>query len=103
VWAWNATLALVCGDAVIWKPSSRTPLTALACQGLLLAAMAEAGDVPPGLSQVLVGPAATGLALADHPDVALLSATGSTAMGRMAPRVAARFGAACWSWAATTG
>ncbi len=93
VWAWNATLALVCGDAVIWKPSSRTPLTALACQGLLLAAMAEAGDVPPGLSQVLVGPAATGLALADHPDVALLSATGSTAIGRtLAPRVAARFG-----------
>ncbi len=93
VWAWNATLALVCGDAVIWKPSSRTPLTALACQGLLLDAMAEAGDVPPGLSQVLVGPAATGLALADHPDVALLSATGSTAMGRaLAPRVAARFG-----------
>jgi aldehyde dehydrogenase (NAD+) len=93
VWAWNATLALVCGDAVIWKPSSRTPLTALACQSLLLAAMAEAGDVPPGLSQVLVGPAATGLALADHPDVALLSATGSTVMGRaLAPRVAARFG-----------
>lgn len=93
VWAWNATLALVCGDAVIWKPSSRTPLTALACQGLLLAAMAEAGEVPPGVSQVLLGPPAVGLALADHPDVALLSATGSTAMGRhLAPRVAARFG-----------
>jgi len=93
VWAWNAALALVCGDAVVWKPSSRTPLTALACQGLLLDAMAEAGEVPPGLSQVLVGPPAVGLALADHPDVALLSATGSTAMGRsLAPRVAARFG-----------
>ncbi len=93
VWAWNAALALVCGDALVWKPSSRTPLCALACQGLLLEAMAEAGEVPPGLSQVLVGPAALGSALADHPDVALLSATGSTAMGRsVAPRVAARFG-----------
>mgnify|MGYP003824422113 FL=1 len=93
VWAWNAALALVCGNAVIWKPSSRTPLTAQACQGLLLAAMAEVDEAPPGLSQVLVGPAAVGGALADHPDVALLSATGSTVMGRsVAPRVAARFG-----------
>ncbi|MBS0348374.1 MAG: aldehyde dehydrogenase family protein [Proteobacteria bacterium] len=93
VWAWNAALALVCGDAVVWKPSSRTPLCALACQGLLAQAMAEAGDVPPDLSQVVIGPGTLGTALADHPDVALLSATGSTAMGRsVAPRVAARFG-----------
>lgn len=93
VWAWNAALALVCGNAVVWKPSSRTPLCALACQGLLTQAMAEAGDVPPDLSQVVIGPSALGTALADHPDVALLSATGSTAMGRsVAPRVAARFG-----------
>ena len=93
VWAWNAALALVCGDPVIWKPSSRTPLTALACQALLEAAMEEAGEVPDGLSQVVVGPTRVGRALADHPDVALLSATGSTAMGRsLAPRVAGRFG-----------
>ncbi len=93
VWAWNAALALVCGDSVIWKPSSRTPLTALACQGLLLEAMAGVDEAPPGLSQLLVGAAGMGGALADHPDVALVSATGSTAMGRsLAPRVAARFG-----------
>jgi aldehyde dehydrogenase (NAD+) len=93
VWAWNATVALVCGDPVIWKPSEKTVLTALACQALLVRAAEECGFDPAGLSQVLVGGAEIGQALADHPGVALVSATGSTAMGRaVGPRVAARFG-----------
>ncbi|WKB53597.1 L-piperidine-6-carboxylate dehydrogenase [Eleftheria terrae] len=94
VWSWNAALALVCGDPVIWKPSEKTPLTALATQALLERALQRFGaDAPEGLSQVLIGRAALGEVLADHPKVALLSATGSTRMGRaVAPRVAARFG-----------
>jgi len=93
VWAWNTALALVCGDAVVWKPSEKTPLTALACQALLTSVAAELPEVPPGLSSVLLGGSAVGAALADNPLVALLSATGSSAMGHaVAPRVAARFG-----------
>ena len=97
VWAWNATLALVCGNPVVWKPSEKTPLTALACQSLFEQARARfdaSGDpAPAALSQVLNGGAALGEALADDPRVALLSATGSTRMGRaVGPRVAARFG-----------
>lgn len=93
VWAWNTALALVCGDAVVWKPSEKTPLTALACQALLAAVAAELPEAPAGLSSVLLGGSAVGTALTDNPEVALLSATGSSAMGRaVAPRVAARFG-----------
>ncbi len=97
VWAWNAALALVCGDPCIWKPSEKTPLSALATQALFeraLAAYGAAGHAAPAhLSQVLIGRADVGQALVDHPQVALLSATGSTRMGRVVgPRVAARFG-----------
>ncbi len=93
VWAWNTTLALVAGNAVIWKPSEKTPLAALASQALLQQAMREHGDAPQWLSQVCVGDRAAGLALVDDPRVALVSATGSTRMGReVGPRVAARFG-----------
>jgi len=93
VWAWNACLAFVCGDAVVWKPSEKTPLTAVAVQALFERAAARFGDAPPHLSQVVHGARETGEALVDHPKVALVSATGSTAMGRaVAPRVAARFG-----------
>ncbi|CAN5526293.1 aldehyde dehydrogenase family protein [soil metagenome] len=92
VWAWNAALALVCGDPVIWKPSDKTPLTALACQALLDRAIADVG-APADLSQVVLGGIEAGDALAAHPDVALLSATGSTAMGRqVAGRRAPTFG-----------
>ncbi len=92
VWSWNAALALVCGDAVVWKPSEKTLLTALACQALVAEAARRVG-APAGISSVLLGRAAVGEALvADH-RVALLSATGSTRMGRaVAPRVAERFG-----------
>ncbi len=92
VWSWNTAIALVCGNAVVWKPSEKTPLTALACQALFERAAAEFG-APPGLSQLLVGGRDVGQALVDHPAVALVSATGSTRMGReVGPRVAARFG-----------
>jgi aldehyde dehydrogenase (NAD+) len=92
VWSWNTAIALVCGDPVIWKPSELTPLTALACAALLDRACADAG-APPYLSQVLLGPADVAGALADSPGIALVSATGSTRMGRtVGPRVAARFG-----------
>ena len=97
VWSWNAALALVCGNPVVWKPSEKTPLTALATQALFDAALGryrdEGGDAPDHLSQVLNGHADVGEALAHDPRVALLSATGSTRMGRaVAPVVAARFG-----------
>ena len=92
VWSWNTAIAIACGDPVIWKPSEQAPLTALACAALLDRACAELG-APPHLSQVLLGGPDVGMALADHPGVALVSATGSTRMGRaVGPRVAARFG-----------
>jgi aldehyde dehydrogenase (NAD+) len=92
VWAWNAALALVCGDPVVWKPSEKTPLTALAVQALFERAAKRFGDAPDGLSTVLIGGAALGEVLVDHPKVALVSATGSTAMGRVVgPRLAGRF------------
>ena len=93
VWSWNAALALVCGDAVVWKPSEKTPLTALAVQALFEKACDKFGpDAPQGLSTLLIGGRAVGEVLVDHPKVPLVSATGSTAMGRqVAPRLAARF------------
>ena len=93
-WCWNAALALVCGDPVVWKPSEKTPLTALACQAVFERAVERFGDdAPEGLSQVLVGGPALGEVLTDSPSVALISATGSTRMGRIVgPRVAQRFG-----------
>jgi aldehyde dehydrogenase (NAD+) len=92
VWAWNAALAWVCGNPVIWKPSEKTPLTALACQALFEQAAARFGEAPAGLSQVLIGDAALGRQLVDDARIPLVSATGSTAMGRqLAPRLAARF------------
>jgi aldehyde dehydrogenase (NAD+) len=92
VWAWNTTLALVCGDPVVWKPSEKTPLTALACAALLDRAIAERG-APAGLHGLLLGGPDVGERLVDSPDVALVSATGSTRMGAaVGPRVAARFG-----------
>ena len=94
VWSWNAALALVCGNSVLWKPSEKTPLTALAVQALFERARVRFGaDAPAALSQVLIGRADIGEKLADDARVALVSATGSTRMGRaVAPRVAARFG-----------
>ena len=93
VWAWNTTLALVAGNAVIWKPSEKTPLTALASQALFDKALKRFGEAPPGLAQLVIGDREAGEALVDDARVALISATGSTRMGReVGPRVAARFG-----------
>jgi aldehyde dehydrogenase (NAD+) len=93
VWAWNFALALVCGDPVVWKPSEKTPLSALAAQALFERALQRFGAAPAGLSQLVLGRQDAGEALVDHPQVALVSATGSTRMGRaVGPRVAQRFG-----------
>ncbi|APZ50441.1 aldehyde dehydrogenase family protein [Salipiger abyssi] len=94
VWSWNTALALVCGNPVIWKPSEKTPLTALATQKIMARAMARFGDdAPEGLMQVVIGDAAVGEALVMSKDVPVLSATGSTRMGSIVgPKVAARWG-----------
>lgn len=93
VWSWNFALAIVCGDPVVWKPSEKTPLTALACHALFCRAARRFEAAPDGLSQLLIGAPDVGQALADNHLVALVSATGSTRMGReVGPRVAKRFG-----------
>jgi aldehyde dehydrogenase (NAD+) len=93
VWAWNAMLALVCGDTLIWKPSEKTPLTAVACQNILQEVAREMGDVPEGVSNVVIGDASVGQALASSSQVPLVSATGSVRMGTaVAQTVAARLG-----------
>jgi aldehyde dehydrogenase (NAD+) len=93
VWAWNAALALVCGNPVVWKPSEKTPLTAEAVMSLARRALHRLGDAPDGLLQLVQGGRDVGEALVDDPRMALVSATGSTAMGRaVGPRLAKRFG-----------
>ncbi|MDP3522773.1 MAG: aldehyde dehydrogenase family protein, partial [Hydrogenophaga sp.] len=96
VWSWNAALALVCGDPVVWKPSEKTPLTALATHAIAQRAVARfnaaGGGAPDGLLALVIGQRDIGEVLVDDPRVAVLSATGSTAMGRaVGPRLAARF------------
>ncbi|WP_324749257.1 aldehyde dehydrogenase family protein [Sphingomonas sp. LY54] len=95
VWAWGTTVALVCGDTAIWKPSEKTPLIALAMAGLLAKVAEEFDAAPTHLIQTIVGGAECGQALADHEGVAIVSATGSVAMGRdVNRRVGGRFGRA---------
>jgi aldehyde dehydrogenase (NAD+) len=95
VWAWNACLAFVCGDSVVWKPSEKTPLCAAVVAALFARAADRFGAAPAGLLEVVQGGRDIGEALADDPRVPLVSATGSTRMGReLAPRVASRFGRA---------
>jgi aldehyde dehydrogenase (NAD+) len=89
VWAWNAALALVCGNSVIWKPSEKTPLTAVAVQAIFETAVADFGDAPAHLSQVVQGGREVGTALVANNRISLISATGSTAMGRAVGQVAA--------------
>jgi aldehyde dehydrogenase (NAD+) len=108
VWSWNAALALVCGNSLVWKPSEKAPLCALATQALFERAVerTRAGGiaVPDGLSQLLIGGRALGGALADHALVRLVSATGSVPMGRaIGPRVAARFGRALFELGGNNG
>jgi aldehyde dehydrogenase (NAD+) len=92
VWSWNAALALVCGDTVVWKPSEKAPLTALAVQALFEGVATRFGGAAEGISTLLIGGAGVGESLVDNPDIAVVSATGSTAMGRdVAARAARRF------------
>lgn len=96
VWSWNAALAFVCGNSCVWKPSEKTPLTALATHALFEKALArfkaEGGTAPDGLSALIIGGREIGELLVDHAKVPLVSATGSTAMGRaVGPKLAARF------------
>jgi aldehyde dehydrogenase (NAD+) len=94
VWSWNAALALICGDPCLWKPSEKTPITALACQALFERATHKFGDdAPNGLSAVIIGDRDIGEHMIDDVRIPLISATGSTNMGRaVGPRVAKRFG-----------
>ncbi len=93
VWAWNAAIALVCGNPVVWKPSEKTPLCAEFVMAIMRRALESYGGFADGLVQVVQGGRELGEALVDDARLALVSATGSTAMGRsVAPRVAKRFG-----------
>ena len=93
VWAWNFALAVVCGDPVIWKPSEKTPLSALACENIFRRAAGRFQEAPEGLMQVAMGGADVGARLVAEKRLPLISATGSCAMGAVVgPVVAARFG-----------
>lgn len=92
VWAWNTALALVCGDVVIWKPSEKTPLCAIACQQIL-AGILKQKELPEGISNLIIGDKTVGEWLVNDTNIPLISATGSTAMGKtVAQYVAARLG-----------
>ena len=94
VWAWNAMIALVCGDPVVWKPSEKTPLTALACHELVAQVMQEMPEVPDGVCGIVIGDGpGAGEILANSSKLPLISATGSVRMGRaVAQNVAKRLG-----------
>jgi aldehyde dehydrogenase (NAD+) len=93
VWAWNAALALVCGDPVVWKPSEKVPLCAEAVMAIAARALNHFGEAPKGLLSCVQGGREVGEALVEDERIALISATGSTAMGRaVGPAVARRFG-----------
>jgi aldehyde dehydrogenase (NAD+) len=93
VWAWNASLALICGNPVLWKPSEKALVSAFAAEALLQRVIADTANAPKGLSTLLIGDKGLGEALAKDHRIALISATGSTEMGRsVGTTVAARFG-----------
>ena len=92
VWAWNTAIALVCGNSVVWKPSEKTPLTAMACQAIFARVAADFGEAPDGLTGLVIGGPDVGELLVNNPSVPMVSATGSTAMGRaVGQRLASRF------------
>jgi aldehyde dehydrogenase (NAD+) len=93
VWSWNAALAFACGDSVVWKPSEKTPLTAIAVTALFERAAAKFDGAPENLATLIVGGREAGECLVDDARVPVVSATGSTAMGRLVgQRIAKRFG-----------
>ncbi|NBX80453.1 MAG: aldehyde dehydrogenase family protein [Flavobacteriales bacterium] len=81
VWNWNTALAWVCGDVCVWKPSEKTPLTAIACQQITKEVF-DANNVPEGVSGLIIGGAEIGKLMANDKRVPLISATGSTRMGK---------------------
>lgn len=92
VWSWNAMLSWVCGNTCIWKPSEKTPLCAVACQNLISDILSQ-NNVPEGISCLLIGDATIGKKMANEPAIPLISATGSTRMGKaVASAVASRLG-----------
>jgi len=92
VWSWNAMIAWVCGDVCVWKPSEKTPLTAIACQNIIRDVL-KANEVPEGVSCLVVGGRSVGEWIADDTRIALVSATGSTRMGKaVAEAVGRRLG-----------
>jgi len=92
VWAWNSAIAWICGNVCVWKPSEKTPFTALACQEIMRNVLKN-NDLPEGISSVIVGDRSIGQSMASSPAVALISATGSTRMGKsVAETVAKRLG-----------
>jgi aldehyde dehydrogenase (NAD+) len=95
VWAWNAMIGLVCGNPIVWKPSEKAPLCAIACQSLVHRVIAQFAGTPAGISNLVIGRADVGQSLAASPLVPLISATGSVAMGRkVAQSVGSRLGRA---------
>ncbi len=91
VWAWNAALAFVCGDSVVWKPSEKTPLTAIATHALFMRAVQRFGsDAPEGLAELIIGGRDTGAQMVDDKRVSLVSATGSTRMGKQVAEACAK-------------
>jgi aldehyde dehydrogenase (NAD+) len=93
VWAWNAAVGLVCGDTLVWKPSEKAPLCAIACHHLVGEALAGMPEVPPGVASLVIGRQAAGAAIAASPRLPLVSATGSVRMGQaVAVAVAGRLG-----------
>ena len=92
VWSWNAALAWVCGDVCVWKPSEKTPLTAVACQHIVQEVF-ERNEVPEGVSCLIIGDRIVGELMSNDKRVPLVSATGSTRMGKaVGAAVGARLG-----------
>lgn len=92
VWSWNTALAWVCGNVCIWKPSEKTPLTAIACQHIIAKVLSE-NNIPEGVSNLIIGDREVGEWLTNDTRIPLISATGSTRMGKaVAAAVGARLG-----------
>jgi aldehyde dehydrogenase (NAD+) len=103
VWAWNAMIAMVCGDVVVWKPSEKAPLCSVACQNIFQKVLQE-NDVPEGVVSVVNGDYKVGEYMTTDGRMPLISATGSIRMGKIVGQtVAARLGRTFWSWGVTMG
>jgi L-aminoadipate-semialdehyde dehydrogenase len=92
VWSWNSLIAMVCGDVCIWKPSEKTPLCGIACQNIISKVFKE-NNVPEGVCNLVTGGREIGEWICDEPKISLVSATGSTRMGKaVSAAVGARLG-----------